>query len=65
MRRLSFAKHDPEKARRSIPTFGRHDVESEAARVSKQKGFSRGRSVASSDQNEGFKIELIWSSNLS
>jgi len=24
----------------------------------------RGRSVASSDQNEGFRMELIWSSNL-
>lgn len=45
--RLSFVKHDPEKARRSIPTFGRHDVEGGAARVSKQKGFSRGRSVTS------------------
>jgi len=25
-------------------------------------GRLRGRSVASSDQNEGFRIELIWSS---
>ena len=26
--------------------------------------FARGRSVASSDQNEGFGMELTWSSNL-